>query len=281
MGVQCRIVIYGQDRASTENAASAAFAEVARLDAIMSDYRPESEVSRLSRLEAGRSLPISPELLDILSKAERVSAASDGVFDVTAGPVVELWRKGRGERRLPDGSEIERAMERVNWTWIVLHPERRSASLIRPGIKIDLGAIAKGYAAQRAVEVLRAVHNSRCMVALSGDIVVGDAPPGKPGWRITTPGGERLTLANCGVSTSGDERQFIEINGIRNSHIIDPRTGLGAIAPRPSCTVIAPRGEWADALSTAGYLVGREGWAKLEREFPGSRVVWGAGPTSR
>jgi thiamine biosynthesis lipoprotein len=277
MGVQCRIVVYGADRASTEKAAAAAFEEIARLDGIMSDYRPESEVSRLSQARVGEMVPIDADLAHVLATARRISHASDGAFDVTAGPYVALWRRARKEGRLPQPDELEAAKRLVGWRHYSTSSSGEQAHFFAEisGVKIDLGGIAKGYAAQHAVEVLSALEHPRCMVAMAGDIVVGDAPPSKSGWAITTPNGERLVLANCGVSTSGDDRQFIEINGMRYSHIIDPRTGLGAIAPRPSCTVIAQRGEWADALSTAGYLVGREAWEKLEREFPGTRVMWG------
>lgn len=281
MGVQCRIVVYGQNQASTENVAAAAFAEVARLDAIMSDYRPESEVSRLSRAKEGELVLASAELQSVLNSARYVSIASDGAFDVTAGPLVALWRTARREGRLPQPEELSAAKDLVDWRYIEVDLARFSVFTKKKGVKVDLGAIAKGYAAQHAVEVLTALKHPRCMVALSGDIVVGDAPPAKPGWLVTTPSGERLTLTNCGVSTSGDDRQYVEIDGIRYSHIIDTRTGLGAVGPRPTCTVIAPRGEWADALSTAGYLVGRDGWEKLEREFPRSRVIWGPEATSR
>lgn len=281
MGVQCRIVIYGEDRASTENAAAAAFAEVARLDAIMSDYRAESEVSRLSDSAGGDGyVPVSEDLFSILATSKSVSYASDGAFDVTIGKAVKHWREIR-RRGVLEMRKIDAFLYEVDvagWRTVILDPLSRSARIGMPETRLDLGGIAKGYAAQRAANLLRREGFPRCMVALSGDIVVGDAPPGQRGWLITTPGGERLTLANCGVSTSGDERQFVEIRGVRYSHIIDPRTGLGAIAPRPSCTVVAPRGEWADALSTAGYLVGREGWGRLESEFPGSRVIWGDAP---
>ncbi len=276
MGVQCRIVIYGADRASTEKAAAAAFEEVARLDGIMSDYRPESEVSRLSQARQGEVVPISADLAHVLTTARRISQLSDGAFDVTAGPSVALWRRARMEGRLPQADELESARRLVGWRLYStsFSGERAYFHAEISGLRIDLGGIAKGYAAQHAVDVLRTHKHPRSMVAMSGDIVVGDAPPGKPGWTIATPGGERLVLANCGVSTSGDERQHVEIDGVRYAHIIDPRTGLGAIAPRPSCTVIAQSGEWADALATAGYLVGPGGWEKLERAFPGTRVVW-------
>jgi thiamine biosynthesis lipoprotein len=283
MGVQCRIVVYGADRASTEKAASAAFEEIARLDAMMSDYRPDSQVSRLSQAPMGEMVPIDAELAHVLTTARRISRASDGAFDVTAGPYVALWRRARKEGRSPRAEELEAAKRLVGWRRYstVILGQQAHFFADAPGVKIDLGGIAKGYAAQHAAEVLGALKHPRSMVAMSGDIVVGDAPPGTHGWTITTPGGERLVVTNCAVSTSGDERQYLEIGGVRYAHIIDPRTGLGAIAPRPSCTVIAPRGEWADALATAGYLVGREGWERLEREFPGTRVVWGPDGVTR
>lgn len=283
MGVQCRIVVYGRDRASTENAAAAAFAEVARLDAIMSDYRPESEVSRLSKSPEGEMIPISADLASVLTTARLISQASDGAFDVTAGPYVALWREARKQGRLPHSEELALATKHVGWRSYSNSFNRGEHLFVTlvPDLKIDLGAIAKGYAAQRAVEILRALDHPCCLVALSGDIVTGHAPPDTSGWIIRTPDGQRVALADAAISTSGDERQYVEIQGIRYSHIIDPRTGLGAIAPRPTCTVIANRGELADALSTAGYLVGRDGWPRLEREIPGCRVIWGQAENSK
>lgn len=278
MGVQCRVVIYGTDRASTENAAAGAFAEVARLDAIMSDYRADSELSRLSASDPGTAVHVSPDLYSILVTAQEISRASDGAFDVTVGPLVTLWRTARRAQRLPTAEEVAAARERVGWKRIQLDAHHHAVQLARSGMKLDLGAIAKGYAAQRAVDLLRTRGFPRSLVALSGDIVVGDAPPGKPGWTIATPEGGPLVLQRVGVSTSGDDRQYVEIDGMRYAHIVDVRTGLGVVGHRATCTVIAPRGEWADALSTTGYVLGREGWAGLEAAFPGCRAMWGTEP---
>jgi thiamine biosynthesis lipoprotein len=207
-----------------------------------------------------------------------VAAASDGAFDVTIGPAVGLWRRARKEGRLRGAEEIEGARRMVDWRSVELEERGQLVALRRPGMRLDLGGIAKGYAAQRAVEVLRREGCPRCLVAMSGDIVAGDAPPGARGWRVAIESerGGRLMgtvwLENAAVSTSGDTEQFVEIGGERYSHIIDPRTMLGMTARR-CVAVVSNRGEWADALATAVCVVGVERGRAVIAGFEGTGAV--------
>ena len=275
MGVQTRIVLYSPSETLASEAAAAAFDEINRLDGVMSDYRRSSELNRLSDAAGGAPTPVSPALLDVLSTSLRIAAASDGAFDPTIGPAVKVWRDARSSRSLPDEAVIAAARSLVDWRNLKLDPITGTARLTSAGMRLDLGGIGKGYAAQEAVDLLIARGYPSCLVALAGDIAVGAAPPGEPGWRVAVAGEQAgsesprtLVLANAAVSTSGDTAQFVEIAGQRYSHICDPRTGLG-IPARRSVTVVAPRGAEADALSTAACILGFEKAAPMLRGFPG------------
>mgnify|MGYP005835772669 CR=1 FL=1 len=260
MGVPVRVVLYARDEAAGEAAARAAFDEIARLDAMLSDYRRDSVVTRLGERAGVEAVEAPCDLVHLLRVAAAVSEASDGAFDVTMGPSVRLWREARRTGRLPARSEIDAAGALVDWRAVTLPVgESGPVRLERTGMALDLGGIAKGYAASRAVEVLRARGVRSSLVSLAGDVAAGDAPPGRDGWRVAIRGersGEAepalgtLRLRNAAVSTSGDAAQFVEIEGVRYAHIVDPRTGLGSTR-RVQATVVARRGEWADALATA------------------------------
>lgn len=264
MGTLFRVVVHGDNAAAAQQAMDAAFARGRDLDAKLSDYRPDSEINRLTN---GR---VSDDLWTVLSAAQRIARESNGAFDVTLGPVIRLWREARRTRRLPSESARARARARTGWQRVHLDDTNRTVR-IDPGTQLDFGGIAKGYAADRMLAVLREHGFPRSLVAAGGDIAVGDAPPGQPGWRIKLDWtNEQLTLTNCAVSTSGDTEQWVEIEGVRYSHIVDPRTGLGLRNSSP-VSVIAPTGLLADPLATALSVLSREEGAHLLRRFPGVR----------
>lgn len=270
MGTPCRVLFYARDVDEAERARRAAFAELAGVDERMSDYREQSEVSLLSRRSGSGPIPVSEPLFRVLWAAERFSELSGGAFDVTVGPVVELWRKARREARLPDPQELREALERTGWRKLVLDPSARTARLERPGMRLDLGGIAKGYACDRALEALARLGIRRAMVDTGGGMALGDPPPGRAGWRIQVADRSEnvLILAGCGVATSGDWERYVEIDGVRYSHIVDPSTGLG-LTSRILVTVVAPDGMSADALSTALSVLGPERGLRLAEDLPG------------
>lgn len=273
MGTMFRIVLYAEAGADTDRANQAiekAFARGAQLNAALSDYLPQSELNRLSVSEQ----VVSEDLFRVLTAADRMARATGGAFDVTQGPVIRLWREARKSGRLPDKAAIREARSRGGYKLLKLNAARRTARLARPGMQLDLGGIAKGYAAQEMLSVLRRAGFARALVAASGDIALGDAPPGRKGWRVGLGSEDRTEeLSNCGVSTSGDEVQFVEIGGRRYSHIVDPRMGWAVENP-VSVTVVARDAMEADALATAGS-VGSIG--KLRGKFPTARFVSGVG----
>jgi thiamine biosynthesis lipoprotein len=263
MGTTFRVVLYAPDRPTAENAARAVFARVDELERVMSDYDAKSELMRLCRAndaDPGKPVPVGKDLFAVLQKSQEVSKKSDGAFDVTVGPLVRLWRDARRTQRLPDPNELAEAIARVGYKKVTLDPEARTVTLKVPGMRLDLGGIGKGYAADEGLAVLRNLGITRALVAASGDIAAGDPPPDKDAWVVEiAPLGKgmparRVKLANAAVSTSGDLYQFVEIGGVRYSHVLDPKTGVG-LTGRRSVTVIAPRGAQADSLSKAASVL--------------------------
>lgn len=270
MGTAFRIVCYAKQRAFAERATQAAFKEVARLDAIMSDYNQASELNRLAHQGAHNRLRLSADLFRILTLSQQLAAESRGAFDVTVGAMTRLWRRARRTGEMPEVEHLAATRARTGYRQLRLDAATRSASLMQDGVLLDLGGIAKGYAADAAMRVLKRFGIASALIAAGGDIVVSQAPPGDAGWTIAlatandqTPESSLLLLENAAVSTSGDAEQFVEIGGKRYSHILDPRTGLGLVGRR-SATVIARRGVDADSLATALCVLGEDGMSWLE-----------------
>ena len=283
MGVQVRLVLYAPDEATARRAAEAAFDRIAGLEDVMSDYRPSSELMQLSAVEAGTPVRVSEDLFTVLQRAQALARLSDGAFDVTVGPVVRLWREARRTRAMPAAQARAEAMERVGWRKLQLDAAARTVTLTVPGMQLDLGGIAKGYAADAALEVLEAHGVERALVMIGGDVRAGAPPPGEPGWPVQVAHADsayrHLDLARGAVSTSGDTEQFVEIDGRRYSHVVDPRTGVG-LTSRVAATVVAPNAFTSDGLATLLTTLGPErGLSLLERHYPEAeayvRVVTG------
>jgi FAD:protein FMN transferase len=212
----------------------------------------------------------------VLTAAEKVSRQSGGAFDVTVGPLTELWRKVRRRRILPPDAELQAAQAKVGWQQVRLNPQRQSVEFQLAGMQLDLGGIAKGYAADQALEAMAALGVTIALIDAGGDIVAGDPPPGETAWQIgiaplEDPRGRPdrfLQLANAAVATSGDASQHVEIGGVRFSHIVDPQTGLG-LTTHSSVTVIAQDGTTADALASAVSVLGPQRGLELLEPLEG------------
>jgi thiamine biosynthesis lipoprotein len=226
------------------------------------------------------------ELFEILAEARRIAELSEGAFDPTVGPVVRQWRRARRTETLPTSEQLAHARESVGWRNFSLDVQNQTVTLLAPNMQLDLGGIAKGYAADAALKVLREHGLRSALVAASGDIAVGDAPPGQTGWHVSigTPfrkDGEEQTLilANAAVSTSGDSEQSVVIEGTRYSHIVDPRTGLG-LTTRCQASVIAPHAMQSDGLATAVSILGAEQGRELIQSQPRtSAIIYRETPT--
>ena len=281
MGTMFRIEMYSVSSAQASKAAEAAFARAEELEQIMSDYRPDSELMRLGREGATAPFPASSDLYDVLTKSLWVSGLSHGLFDVSVGPLVELWRGARKTRRLPDPGEIAKAKARVDYRNIELDPVRHTVFLKRPGMRLDLGAIGKGYAADQMLAVLQSQGIDHAMVVAGGEVVVSEPPPGSSAWKVAIDTADSnvgsppctLLLRTAAVSTSGDEHQFMEVNGHRYSHVINPATGW-ALEGESSTTVIARDSTTADGLCTAFSLMSVADGIRVAESIPGVSAFW-------
>ena len=278
MGVPFRIVLYAPDQARADQAAEAAFRRVQALNDIMSDYDAESELSKLSRSSGqGRQVRVSADLWVVLERAQAMAERSDGAFDITVGPCVNLWRRARRQHELPDPERLAQARRAVGYRLVRLSPKEHAVELLAPGMRLDLGGIAKGYAVDQALLTLEGWGVNRALIEGGGDMRVGQAPPGKPGWRIelapldvTNPPPARfLLLENAAISTSSDLYQRLEIGGKRYSHIVDPRTGIG-LTNHCLVNVIARQGITADSLTKVVSVLGPERGLKVIAATPGA-----------
>ncbi len=281
MGTIFRIEMYAPSDAEASRAAEAAFARAEQLEQVMSDYRADSELMRLMRDGNATPFPVSSDLYNVLAKSLWTSKLSRGSFDVSIGPLVDLWRSARKDGRLPDPGEIAKAKALVDYRNIELDPVHHTVFLKRAGMKLDLGAIGKGYAADQMLAVLQSQGIRRALVVAGGEVATGEPPPGSSGWkvRIDTADSDAgaapctLLLSGHAVSTSGDEHQFLEVKGHRYSHVISPLTGW-ALEGRSSTTVMARDSTTADALATAFSLIPVADGIRVTQSLPGVSALW-------
>jgi FAD:protein FMN transferase len=278
MGVIFRLSVYGSDSDLANKAAEAAYARVRELNGIFSDYEGSSEVRRLCDASGpGRPVKVSRELFTVLEASLRLSAETAGAFDVTVGPLTKLWRRARRREIIPEPQRLAAELNLVGSELVRLDAKNSSVELLREGMRLDFGGIAKGFAADEALRVLRDHGLNRALVDASGDIVAGDPPPDVCFWVVSieamrprsagqnlpaadnqnsdTAAIPRLKLCNEAVATSGDAYQSVVIDGRRFSHIVDPKTGLG-LNQRSSVTIIARSGMMADGLASAVSVLG-------------------------
>jgi thiamine biosynthesis lipoprotein len=277
MGMRVRMVLYAPNDSVARRAAREAYERVAELEDILSDYRPSSEVRRLSAVSRGRRVAIGRDLCTVLGRALELARRSDGAFDPTMGAYVALWREARRTHALPTREALASAAQRSGWRKVRLDGPRCRVGFDVGGMQLDLGGIAKGYILDQGLAALKRRGVTRAMLEAGGDIVVGDAPPGGLGWTIAVPHADSALVARANalvrgaVATSGDTEQSVTIDGTRYAHIIDPRTGLG-ITSRALATVVAPDGMTADGLATALTVLAPEVAGLLER-YPRAYAV--------
>ena len=281
MGVLFKVVGYAESEDQARGAVQQAFVRIEALNRIFSDYDPNSEISRLTRLmEPGVWQSVSPELYEVLQKARQVSVRSEGAFDVTVGPLSLFWRKIRKSKEDPDPFRIDALRESVDFEFVELHPFAHLVRLNRRDLQLDFGGIAKGYAADEALETLRKEGIPSALIDASGDIRFSNPPPSRNAWVVAVapleqggPPAYRLAMTGNAVATSGDAWQFVEIEGVRYSHVIDPRSGW-ALRGRQSVTVIAPTGAQADAWASALSVMGHQRGLELVERMDGVEAVY-------
>jgi thiamine biosynthesis lipoprotein len=289
MGAVIRIKLYAEGAQQSAAAFRAAFDRIAQLDEALSDYKPDSELNRVGRSAVGNPVKVSQDLFRVLAASLKLSEESAGAFDVTLGPVIRLWRQARIDHRIPSPEALREAAGRCGYRKLHLDAAAGTMLLDQPGMQLDLGAIAKGYAADAALRVLAQSGIRSALVAASGDLAIGEPPPGQRGWKIGVSRGgsegslERiLVLRNAAVSTSGDAEQNLEIEGKRYSHIIDPATNMGLTTPI-TVTIVARRGIDADSLATAVSVLGADRGLSVIRKHPDAAalIITGEGAAAR
>ncbi len=251
---------------------------------VLSSYRPSSELNRLTERAGETPVSVSRPLFAVLQQAHRLARRSDGAFDVTAGPYLDLWTSSRKSGTLPDSSALRRASARVGWEKVQLNEDRRTVRLTSDSMQLNAGGLAKGYILDRALDTLAAEGVSRALIEAGGDLVMSGPPPEQFGWEVRLPAAgpddqaRTLRLDHAAVSTSGDTHQFVEINGTRYSHVVDPRTGLG-LTDHSLVTVVAEDGITADGLATTLSVLRREaGHALLSEHYPSVRAYVRSAP---
>lgn len=266
MGTLFRIVLYAKDSLTAKQTASAAYARIDTLNHILSDYERDSELNRLSASAgSGKVIQVSDDLWQVLTMAYQVSEETEGAFDITVGPYVKLWRRARRRGELPEPDHLQQVQPSVGYQYIVLDSIHQTVQLVQSDMLLDLGGIAKGYALDEAMEILKKHGITAALVDGGGDILVRDAPPGEKGWAIAIEGTAQnknvekptLFLTHQALASSGDLYQYLEAEGQRYSHIIDPKTGIG-LTNQIRVTIVAPTGMLADAYASAVSVLGVE-----------------------
>jgi thiamine biosynthesis lipoprotein len=281
MGAPFTVVFYSNDSVQAARVAKRCFIIVDSFNFIFSDYIDTSELSKLNATAGinGQATRVSPALYDILLKSKKAYELSEGAFDITMGPLSKLWRKSRKQHLFPNDVTVKSVRNLIGFDKLIIDTVNQTAKLTQIGMQLDLGGIAQGYVAQKIIDFLHTQGINNALVNASGDIVMSGAPVDKKGWVIGVNVPEttdelltqKLVLQNISVTTSGDAYQFIEKDGKRYSHIIDPTTGYGVTSQR-NVTVIAADGTTADWLATACSILPIKKAKKLA-SFLGAEVL--------
>ena len=269
MGTEVTVTVVAKSSAEADSALEAAMTEIRRFDQMMSLYKDSSEITKVNLAAGKQPVPVSPEMIEVVENGARVSRLTNGAFDVTIGPLVVLWQMRLKEGRTPTDKEILNVLPRVNYRTIVIDKKASTLFLTKPNMIMDFGGIAKGYAADKAAELLRKRGIENAVVAIAGDIrVLGRRQDGSP-WRIGVQHPREkeklltvLDLSDKYISTSGDYERFKIIGKKRYHHILDPRTGKPSKG-MASVTLICDRGSIGDPLTTALFIVGADKGMKI------------------
>lgn len=290
MGTVFTIVAYGADSGHLAAAVNEAFEEIDRLDAQMSHYKASSELSAINRQAASEAVLVEPRLFRLVQDSLRYSEETGGAFDITVGPLMKAWGFFRGQGRVPPRSEIARVLERVGYRRVRLDTAARTVRFDREGVELDLGGIAKGYAVDRAVAILRAAGVTRALVSSGTSTVYAlGAPPDARAWKITLrdpydakKAADVVYLRNASLSTSGNYEKFFKVGSKVYAHIVDPRGGR-PVENMLATTVLAPQATQSDALSTAFFVLGAAGSRKYLETHPNLTALFyqPSGPAKR
>jgi len=271
MGTIFNIVAYGTNREHLESAIAEAFGEAKRLDEMLSNYRPGSELSRLNQLGSRKPVNVSNEFFQFLSACLAYSRASDGAFDITVGPLLKIMGFYRDTGRLPRPEEISQALPRVGYKNIFLDEANMTVRFAQEGVELDPGGIGKGIAVDKMAEILKRDQVFSALISAGGSTIYAfNAPPGEPGWKVTikdprapSRAVDVVRLKNEAISTSGNSEKFFWADGKIWGHIMDPRTGYPAQGTL-AVSVIAPRTVDSEAWAKPYFVQGRD-WTEKHK----------------
>ena len=284
MGVKLNIVVYCTE-ADVDSTIEAAVGAVSTVNEVFSDYSTDSEVGKLPA-DGDQWVQVSDDFFELLDRSHSISEKTCGNFDVTLGALTKNWRTARKESRLPETELLRSALSVSGIDKVELDRDKKRIRYPK-GLKFDFGGIGKGYAADQALAAMKKLGFGAALVDLGGDIAIGDPPPGKAGWKVAIaarPEHEAeednvalvnarfIEISNCGVATSGDVEQFVEVDGVRYSHLLDPKTGLG-IQRQVNVTVIAGDAGLADALASAYSVMPYETALENRKSFPNVKLL--------
>jgi thiamine biosynthesis lipoprotein len=272
---------YGPDATALPRILDDALDEVDRIDRLMSHYKPDSPLSRLNREAARHPVTVDAELFDFIADAMRYNRESGGAFDITVGPLMKAWGFFGGEGRVPSDDELAAARRHVGGAHVVLNPADKTIGFDETGVELDLGGIAKGYAVDRVIALLRQRRIAAALVSAGGSTIYGlGAPPGRNGWDVavqdpidTRKVALTVTLRDRALSVSGTSEKSFESGGTRYSHIMDPRTGW-PVQGVLSVAVLTRSGTAGDALDNAFFVLGPELSRSYLRKLPGTEVLF-------
>ena len=285
MGTFARVVAVAADSKIVDKAIEAALSEIQSVDKLMSDYKSDSEISQVNRDGFARAVTVSEPTYEVLKRSIEFSKITGGAFDITVGPLVDLWHSAKKKNAVPSEEELAAAKTKVGFEKLILDDQQRAVRFAVEGMRLDLGGIAKGYAVDKAIEAMQKAGAIGGMVDIGGDLkCFGKPPKGKTKWSIGLQNPKLnkntdesdllfvLKLDSAAVATSGDYQQFALIEGKRYSHIINRRTGAGAQG-LSSVTIITDSATDADALATAVSVMGAAKGLALIEKMPGVEAI--------
>lgn len=265
MGTAYSVVAYGRDRGRLEAAVAEALDEARRLDQMLSNYKPDSELSEVNRFAAVRPVPVSDEFFGLLSACVEYSRESEGAFDITVGPLMKVWGFYKGSGHLPHRAEVRGALDLVGYRNIILDASQKTVRFARPGVELDPGGIGKGYAVDKMAALLRQDGVAAALISGGGSSIYAiGAPPNEPGWKVAikNPRDPSKTVTDAilkddSLSTSGNYEKYFWAEGKIWSHIMDPRTGFPSEGTL-SVSLITPRTIDSEAWAKPYYILGRD-----------------------
>ena len=258
MGTMVTVTAYAESKEKADAAFANAFARAAEVDQVASDYLPDSELALFNAAKTNAWVPASDDLLTMVAYGLELAELTNGAYDPTLGTITHLWRVSKEAGKLPSAEVRDQARELSGWKLVEVDLDARKIRKLKVGVRLDLGGLGKGYAADMMLEALLRNKISSALITFGGDVRCGEAPPGKNGWMVGLNDYQNkivatMTVSDCAVSTSGDLQQFIEIDGRRYSHVVEPATGLGT-TDSLLATVVANNGLMADPLATAACI---------------------------